>query len=78
MAEQVLRGGVDLVELARVLSFSPDLPNLWQSEWNRVGVIPRVAWDNQTLSGLAVMADKRNYAWAKAVNRYSKSQWCNY
>jgi len=61
ICEQVLSSGVDLVGLARVLTFNPDLPNLWKTEWNKVGVIPRVTWDDKTLSGLAVMAMiKRN------------------
>ena len=61
ICEQVLRSGVDLVGLARALSFHPNLPTLWQTEWQKVGVIPRVNWDDKTLSGLAVMAMiKRN------------------
>lgn len=56
VAKQVLDSGIELVGIASALAYSPDLPNQWRSDPEKVGVIPRVSWKDKTLAGLANMA----------------------
>ncbi|MCV2883884.1 NADH:flavin oxidoreductase/NADH oxidase family protein [Aestuariibacter sp. AA17] len=54
--ERVLASGVAMVGMASALASRPDLPNRWKSAPETLGSIPRVNWQDKTLSGLAVMA----------------------
>lgn len=56
VAQSVVDSGVDLVGMASALAFNPALPNQWQHDPQKNGIIPRVTWQDKTLSGLANMA----------------------
>ncbi|XOV80263.1 MAG: NADH:flavin oxidoreductase/NADH oxidase family protein [Aestuariibacter sp.] len=54
--EKVLDSGVQLVGMASALAMTPDLPNQWLTAPATRGHIPKVSWQDKTLSGLATMA----------------------
>jgi len=56
VVKQVLDSGVELAGIASALAYSPDLPNQWLKQADKVGVIPSVTWKDKTLAGLANMA----------------------
>ncbi|WP_026377176.1 NADH:flavin oxidoreductase/NADH oxidase family protein [Aestuariibacter salexigens] len=55
-AHTVVESGVSLVGMASALAFTPDLPNHWQHDPDKNGMIPKVNWKDKTLAGLATMA----------------------
>lgn len=55
-ANNVIKGGVDLVGMASALAMTPDLVNQWQQNEEVKGFIPKVTWKDKTLAGLATMA----------------------
>lgn len=55
-ANNVIKGGVDLVGMASALAMTPDLVNQWQQNGEVKGFIPKVTWKDKTLAGLATMA----------------------
>lgn len=67
-AREVINAGIELVGMGSALAVCPDLANRWEFHHAEDVLIPRAAWKDKTLSGLANMAIIKRYLHGWGVN----------
>jgi 2,4-dienoyl-CoA reductase-like NADH-dependent reductase (Old Yellow Enzyme family) len=75
IADDVLAGGIAVVGMATALAIAPDLPREWLAGGQRVAAIPRVAWKDKGMAGLATMSLVKRYLWSVAKGRKPASRY---